>query len=200
MRAPAINILIVDTDRDAPKTQPDSSDPGLTGVDLYNHDDDNWWCAWKRGRNRRDLQAFLKESFFGSADLSKVDGESAYDLHDKLQSMLAQSYAFQNQDAAETAALASIPCAPDILTHRVLDWVQHPRWFETRDGQAEALALAVRTTRYGCYSDGPHAAYSKAAWALLHQRFGATDWAIKTKYWFSCPLSGGKDCPAEVDD
>jgi hypothetical protein len=201
LRSSAINILIVDTDRDPQTGPPDSSypSPGLTGLDLFNHDDDNWWCAWARGRNRRDLQVFVKQAFFDEAGLSKVDGETAYDLHDKLAPMLAQSFAFKSQDPTEIDALTRIPCAPDLLTHRVLDWVQHPGWFETRQGQAEALALAVKTTRYGCYSDGPHSAYSKAAWRLLHQRFPTTEWAIKTKYWFSC-VSGDKDCPAREDD
>jgi hypothetical protein len=201
LRSPGLNILIVDTDRDPQSGAPRSSDDfiGPTGIDLYNHDDDNWWCAWKRGRNRRDLQAFLKQTFFGSADLSQIDGATAYDLHDKLDAVLAQSFAFKSQDLAETGALAKIPCAPRVLTERVLGWVRRPGWFETRDGQDEALALAVKTTRYGCYSDGPHGAYSKAAWKLLHQRFPTSPWAIKTKYWFNCPF-GDKECPAKEDD
>ncbi|HEY5007957.1 MAG TPA: hypothetical protein VII42_08130, partial [Caulobacteraceae bacterium] len=199
LRSPGVNILIVDTDRD---TEPPADangdydqDPGVGGIDLYNHDDDNWWCAWKRARNAADLASLLQTTFFGS-DLSLVSGDAAYDLRDRLRPVLAASFAFRSQDAAEVAALAGIDCAPELLTGRVLTWVGHPGLFETRDGQAEALALAVKTTHYGCYSDGPHGVYSKAAWTLLHQRFAATTWAIKTRYWFNCPL-GGAACPAE---
>ncbi len=197
--SPGVNILIVDTDRD---TEPpaDSAgaydqNPGVGGIDLYNHDDDNWWCSWKRGRNAADLSGLLQTTFFGS-DLSTVSGDAAYDLRDRLRPVLAASFAFRSQDAAEVVALAGIDCAPKLLSGRVLDWVGHPGLFETRDGQAEALALAVKTTHYGCHSDGPHGVYSKAAWTLLHQRFGSTPWAIATKYWFNCPL-GGATCPAE---
>ena len=198
LRSPGVNILIVDTDRDAEPDagSPGSDDsPGIGGIDLYNHDDDNWWCSWKRARNASDLTGLLQTTFFGQ-DLSLVDGAAAYGLRDRLRPVLAASFAFQSQDRAEVEALAGIDCAPKVLTGRVLDWVSHPGLFETRDGQAEALALAIKTTRYGCYSDGPHGAYSKAAFTLLHQKFPATSWALNTKYWFSCPL-GGTSCPAE---
>ena len=200
LRSPGVNILIVDTDRDtepaAGSTDGDDQDPGVGGIDLYNHDDDNWWCSWKRARNASDLASLLQTTFFGS-DLSLVSGYVAYSLHDRLRPVLAASFAFRSQDAAEVEALAGATCAPKLLTGRVLDWVGHPGLFETRDGQAEALALAVKTTHYGCYSDGPHGVYSKAAWTVLHQRFAATPWALSTKYWFSCPLVGGKTCPAD---
>jgi len=198
LRSPGVNILIVDTDRDTePADSSDSDDqtPGVGGIDLYNHDDDNWWCSWKRGRNASDLAVLLQATFFGS-DLSLVGADAAYSLRDRLRPVLAASFAFSNQDPAEVEALAGIDCAPKVLTGRVLDWVRHPGLFETRDGQAEALALAVKTTHYGCYSDGPHGAYSKAAWTLLHQQFAATPWALNTKYWFNCPL-GGATCPAD---
>jgi hypothetical protein len=48
------------------------------------------------------------------------------------------------------------------------------------------LALAVRTTRYGCNWHGPHRVYSKAAHDLLHKKFGGTTWAAQTPYWFDC--------------
>ncbi len=201
LRSPGVNILIVDTDRDteppADSSGGDDQSPGVGGIDLYNHDDDNWWCSWKRARNASDLAGLLQTTFFGS-DLSLVSGDEAYSLRDRLRPVLAASFAFRNQDAAEVEALSGIACAPKLLTGRVLDWVGKPGLFETRDGQAEALALAVRTTRYGCYSDGPHGTYSQAAWTLLHQRFAATPWAVKTKYWFNCPL-GVKTCPAEAN-
>ena len=199
LRSPGVNVLIVDTDRDteppADSTGGDDQSPGVGGIDLYNHDDDNWWCSWKHARNTADLQDLLRSTFFGLY-LDQADSKAADALRDRLRPVLAASFAFRSQDPAEVEALAGIACAPKLLTGRVLDWVRKPGLFETRQGQAEALALAVKTTRYGCYSDGPHGPYSQAAWTLLHQRFAATPWAIATKYWFNCPL-GGKTCPAE---
>ena len=53
-------------------------------------------------------------------------------------------------------------------------------------GADDALALAVRTTRYGCQFNGSHGTYSKAAWDLLHQKFQASDAAKRTRWWFDC--------------
>ena len=205
LRSPALGILIVDVDRDAEPTPGDPDRPGQTRIDLYNHDDDNWWCAWEIGRHATALDTLVRLALYGSGgsygwvDLHRVDGDTAYGLRDKLGPIEAASWALRNQDAVETAALAKFPCAPKLLTERVLEWVAHPGLFGRRDGQAEALALAVKTTHYGCYSDGPHGAYSKAAWTKLHTLFADTDWARQTKYWFNCPL-GGPDCPARTDD
>ena len=199
LRTPAVNILIVDEDRDIDPRYPNNDRPGTTKIDLYNHDDDNWWCRWKSGRNSRDLQGLFDGAFFASADMKLVDGKTAFGLRDQLRPVLAASYLVRSQAPAETAALAQVACAPKLLTERTLDWVKEPPWiFWGRDGQAEALALAVKTTHYGCYSGGPHGAYSRAAWVLLHNRFPKTQWAIKTKYWYNCFY--GSTCPAEGDD
>ncbi len=201
LRTPGMNILIVDADREPPPYNVGSNqgDLGLDKIDLLNHDDDNWWCAWKRGRNSGDLQTLLRDTFYSGTDLTRITGDEAYGLRDRLDPLLVRSFAFRAQDLTEIDALAQIPCAPKLLSERAIAWVEHPGLFETRQGQAEALALAVRSTRYGCYSDGPHGAYSKAAWNALHQRFGQTEWATKTKYWFNC-LNSAKDCPAATED
>ncbi len=199
LRSPAVNILIVDEDRNIDPLHPSDDGPGATRIDLFNHDDDNWWCRWKSGRNSRDVEGLLDDAFFASADMKLVDGRTAFGLRAQLRPVLAASYLVRNQAPAEAAALSQVTCAPKLLTERVLDWVKEPPWiFWGRDGQAEALALAIKTTHYGCYSDGPHGAYSKAAWVLLHNRFPQTQWAIKTKYWYNCFY--GAPCPAEGDD
>jgi hypothetical protein len=182
LRTPGVNILIVDHDRDLDNPPPEVL--GETGIDLYNHDDDNWWCRWKPERNDGELEKAIDDAFFGWTDLNRAYGDVAFGLRPGLEPALAESFALRSHDPAETEALARIDSAPRLLSGRVLSWVEHPRLFETREGQAEALALAVKTTRYGCYSDGEHGAYSKAAWTLLHQRFGDTEWARRTKYWF----------------
>lgn len=199
LRSPAVNILIVDADRDTAPGPSSGDGPGLTRIDLGNHDDDNWWCRWKPGRNSRDLEKLTDDAFFGSTNMKWVDGETAFGLRARLAPAFAASYAIHAQDPGETAALAKIDCAPKRLTQGVLRWVREPAWiFSRRSGQAEALALAIKTTHYGCYSDGPHGSYSKAAWTELHRRFNNTNWAKRTKYWYNCFY--GAQCPAEGDD
>ncbi len=198
LRSPGVNILIVDEDRDHNAQGRWDDSPGMTGIDLYNHDDDNWWCRWDVDRNDRDLENQLNRAFYGRLDLKRVDHATATGLRAQLKPALAASYAFRNQSPSETKALSQVSCAPKLLTSRALDWVGQPTLaFWERDQQAEALALAVKTTRYGCYSDGPHGAYSRAAWTELHKRFPKTSWAIKTKYWFSCPM--GNACAAKPE-
>jgi hypothetical protein len=47
----------------------------------------------------------------------------------------------------------------------------------------EALALAVKATRYGCQNCDTGKA-SKAAFDILKARFATSDWKKKTPYWF----------------
>jgi hypothetical protein len=47
----------------------------------------------------------------------------------------------------------------------------------------EALALAVRATRYGCQNCDT-GKISKTAFDILKDRFGSSDWKKKTPYWF----------------
>ena len=75
--------------------------------------------------------------------------------------------------------------APRVLAEAAVAWGQkadsrHP------DGADEALALAVRSTRYGCQFQGGHGRWSKAAWDVLHQRFPDSDVAKRTRWWFDC--------------
>jgi hypothetical protein len=47
----------------------------------------------------------------------------------------------------------------------------------------EALALAVKSTRFGS-TDQQTGELSKAAFELLHRRYPKSTWADETKYWF----------------
>ena len=62
----------------------------------------------------------------------------------------------------------------------------------------------MRATRYGCNWHGGHKAYSKPAQELLKAKFGPTEWAAKTPYWFDCQYESYdkdgnvmKSCPAK---
>ena len=70
--------------------------------------------------------------------------------------------------------------APDYLPREVIDWAKtHP----SDPRVAEALALAVKSTRFGC-TDQKTGQFSKQAFDLLHSRYPKSSWAQQTKYWF----------------
>lgn len=80
----------------------------------------------------------------------------------------------------EEAALAALAPGPNYLCKQMIQWVtsnpNDPR-------NAEALHLAVLTTRYGC-TDKDSGRWSKAAFDLLHRKYPGSTWAKKTPYWF----------------
>jgi hypothetical protein len=82
--------------------------------------------------------------------------------------------------ARELLQLVNLGPAPDYLSKEAVAWAKmHPE-----DPRVpEALALAVRSTRYGC-TDQETGALSKAAFELLHRRYPKSSWTEKTKYWF----------------
>lgn len=82
--------------------------------------------------------------------------------------------------AREWQRLMAISPAPDYLSTQALAWAKaHP----SDPRNPEALALAVRSTRFGC-TDERTGELSKAAFDLLHRRDPNSSWAKNTKYWF----------------
>jgi hypothetical protein len=123
---------------------------------------DNWWCAGppipmsQQGENGGDLE----NKPFPVPDFLKGSATSA---------------------SKQLATLRSLGVGPDYLCRTVIDWAnKNP----TDARVAEALHLAVKSTRYGC-SDKETGRWSKAAFDLLHRRYPNTSWAKETKYWFN---------------
>ena len=80
----------------------------------------------------------------------------------------------------EQRRLQASGSAPAFLSAAVLAWVKsHPA--DTRN--AEALALAVRTSRFGAPDAQSKAAVSQAFY-LLHHHYGNSEWARHTPYWY----------------
>jgi hypothetical protein len=181
LRSPGLNIVIVSDSR-AP-AQDDDKDAGLTKLDLYHHNDANWWCAWEPDRHARAVNRELFSQLFGNSE--DLDDDKTRRLREQARPLLASSFAFRSQDAAETGRLAAIPCAPKLLSERALAWNDQLPLFSPWRGRDEALARAVQSTRYGCNSEGSHAVYSKADWIALHVRFPFSVWTARTKYWFA---------------
>jgi len=130
---------------------------------------DNWWCSkWGDGpksfggEDGKPIETKLPMSFLTSTDRSA--------------------------SAEEQKKLNDLPFGVVWVGHRAIEYVKtHP---EDKDG-AEALALTVRATRYGCYVGGDtdetaldQKAVSKEAFTLLHKQYPKSAWAAKTPYYY----------------
>ncbi|MGH9434501.1 MAG: hypothetical protein ACRD06_00720 [Terriglobia bacterium] len=84
------------------------------------------------------------------------------------------------EGAREWQRLIGLGPAPDYLASGVIAWAEA---YPSDPRVPEALALAVRSTRFGCADRGT-GKLSKAAFDLLHSRYPNSSWAKKTAYWF----------------
>jgi hypothetical protein len=118
---------------------------------------DNWWCA--------------------DPPSTYVQDEGA-----KTEPVLAPPFLKRSEAVGkrEAAALSALGTGPNYLSQTVIKWGT----INPTDARVpEALALAVKSTRYGC-TDKETGRWSKAAFDLLHRRYPNTSWAKETKYWF----------------
>jgi hypothetical protein len=193
LRSPGLNILMTTHQRDP---QPSDRQEALTRIDTHQHSDNNWWCAWQTGRHSAKLDEFLYQQFFGKPDeYFRGDPEDSLEVagaRPTLEPLLASSFLWSARGAAEQESLSKIDCAPKLMAERAVAWAGR-----RTAGQDEALALAVRATRYGCQRQGGHGAYSKGAFTLLHKRFPESAAAKRTRYWFDCAHFSGGCAPAE---
>jgi tetratricopeptide (TPR) repeat protein len=80
----------------------------------------------------------------------------------------------------EVKALQALGDAPNILTANVIAYAQ------THPGDArvpEALSRCVKATKFGS-KNAKTGSFSKQAFHLLHQKYGASAWAEKTPYYY----------------
>lgn len=172
LRTPAMNLRAASRSENDYLSYGDA--PAKPGeIDTYQHSLNNWWCS--------PVAADYAER--EESALAGAIGEQA--SRSAAERMLAQSWVWQSLDARERAMLAARAMAPRMLADAAVAWGSRadPK---RPDGADEALALAVRATRYGCQMQGGHGAWSKAAWDVLHQRFPDTDAARRTRWWFDC--------------
>jgi len=134
---------------------------------------DNWWCT----------AAFRPES---AEEGQSEDGKQtetlslAVNMKSELQGPAFLSTAQKAAARDEHKRLMALGAAPNYLCRQVIQWVErHPADLRA----AEALHLAVRSTRYGC-TDKETGKWSKAAFDVLHKRYPTSSWAKKTPYWF----------------
>jgi hypothetical protein len=137
---------------------------------------ENWWC-----------------SFAPHATGQAVPGTYFAYPWRNVPSSLAQIYQsaqipalrfLVNEDSAaateEFEHLTRLTPAPEWLGSEVLTFASsHP----DDPRVPEALHLVVRATRFGCSTDGT-GKVSKAAFDVLHKKYGESTWAQQTPYWF----------------
>lgn len=190
LRSPGLNIVIADHQRAPGRHSNYSDDPGPNGIDTFYHSDNNWWCAWQPQRHALTAAAALYDSVYAPDEYrSERDPLAVAGVEAGLRPLLAESFLWRSRDQLELDSLAAIPSAPQTLAERAVAW----RGPGSAAGQDEALALAVRATRYGCQRQGGHGRWSSAAHRLLHQRFPGSEAARRTRWWFDrSHFSGGQ--------
>ena len=150
----------------------DSSTGRLTPIaerDIYR---DNWWCEVSLATGTDSDSSDVSE------DGSETPGKTippatpvTLDFVTSDQAALAKR---------ERSQLISLGAAPNYLAREAIEWAKR----DPNDPRvAEALHIAVTSTRYGC-TDKESPKWSKAAFDLLHKRFPQSIWAKKTPYWF----------------
>ena len=188
LRNPRFGILV---------NSPDWTDPieakreNFAALDEYDANDKNWWCPLETDRQLGALRREFDEAAhmdgvkdYYAKDLAAVleaDGVAKVDAaRDRVlkQHPMVKAVAWK-----EVSGLAKAPAAPRLLAQQAIRWGKASKG---DDGAAEALALAVRATRYGCRWHGSVKAYSKPAQELLKAKFASTSWAAQTPYWYDC--------------
>jgi hypothetical protein len=159
LRRPGLHAHVTGPDDDQ---SIDRREPDKTFDHAYRR---NWWCGFEpegaeRGPIESPLLALVYQDDMPSPSFLSAAERSALDR--------------------EFAALAATGTAPTYLAREAVKWaVARP----SDQNAAEALALAVEGTRWGCTDDTTTAA-SRSAFQTLHRLFPGSDWAQRTKYWY----------------
>lgn len=160
-------------------------------IDLYDHNDKNWWCPLETDRQLGALRNAIDEDStltaargYNSDELKPVLEDVAVATAETARDGLLKSHPMVKAvDWSEVRSLARAASAPKTLAQAATRWGKASKG---ADGAPEALALAVRAVRYGCDWHGGHKAYSKPAQDVLQAKFKDTAFAKQTPYWFDC--------------
>ena len=122
----------------------------------------SWWCSLKPDG---DKWTWGEPSAFDSSYDTPMSFLSARERRDV---------------AEEQSALRSLPNATDFYVKHVLAWAKAR---PNDPSLPRMLHVAVRSTRGGCISQDT-GTLSYRAFRLLQTKYGASDWAKKTPYWY----------------
>ena len=157
----------------------------LTERDHLNPSDNNWWCQLDPNR----LVSKLRDNFYNWP--LAIGGDFSGPLQEKLdryRDRTLKEHAVVGQiDWEELGRLAKIPSAPVYLSREAVAWAEGSWWDRAfnPDRIAEALALSVDVTRWGCRRDGSNGAVSNATWRKLQEMFPDSAAAKNTRYWYN---------------
>jgi hypothetical protein len=143
---------------------------GLTGLSSLR---DNWWCRFDRVTG-----SYYTPHLKGVGAVPEpLDGlREATTPIDPV--FLAP--AERQRAADELAILMSRDSGSNELAQRVVGWARR----NPQDPRApEALHRVVRGVRVGCNNENS-GTLAKAAFELLHTRYGKSPWAARTPYWY----------------
>jgi hypothetical protein len=174
----------------------------ITAIDQLNPSDGNWWCAIDPTRAARDTfsQMFarpLSGNIGGAIESFDTFKYIRYDLSDAenaalnamVEDWIAWHPLLRDADFDELRRLSQVESGPQSLSQVAIGWADHSYWFTRILGMdrnlPETLALAVRSTRFGCRRQGPLGDVSREAWQALHQIYPDSEWAKRTPYWFN---------------
>lgn len=205
LRTPRMGILVSAPGIWEPITMTGGGE--VTVLDSFDHNDKNWWCPFEPDRQlgglRDDFDALTgtQRAQWSAKRLEPVmEADAAATLAAKRESVLKTHPVVKSISWKEIQALSAMPSAPKLVAGQATRWGKAAAKDDM--AAAEALAQAIRTTRYGCNWHGGHGPYSKAAYEVLHKKFGTTPWATQTPFWFDCvnfynqtSTTGGK-CPS----
>ena len=160
-------------------------------IDSYDANDKNWWCPFEPDRQLGGLRTQFDaaaglawfDDYWGRRLDAVVDPAGRESVRAAREAVLKQHPMIKAVDWREIASLAEAASGPRTLTEAAIRW---GKVSAGDDGAPEALALAVRATRYGCRWHGGHGSYSREAQQLLRRRFKDSVWAARTPYWFDC--------------
>jgi hypothetical protein len=205
LRAPRMGVLVNAPGVWEPITMVGGDE--VTTLDSFDHNDKNWWCPFEPDRQlgglRDDFDTLtgVQRASWSAERLEPVlEADTAAKLAAKRDSVLKSHPVVKSVSWSEIKALSAMPSAPKLFARQATKWGKSASKGDI--AAAEALAMAIRATRYGCNWHGGHGSYSKTAYEVLHKKFGTTAWATQTPYWFDCvnfynqtSTTGGK-CPS----
>ncbi len=178
----------------------------MSKIDTYNHNDNNWWCKvdekniedgiFEAARIRPpDISWGLRKTLIDGVDIHKE-----IEPYIEKQKVLMEQHPYRSvMNKNELEQLEELKSGPEYLSRSIIARANIERWkfwnSENDNNQiASDLSNAIRTTRYGCASNGSHADYSHKAYKILHKRYGYTTWAKATPFWFGCIDSSRYPC------
>jgi hypothetical protein len=153
--------------------------------DHLNPNDNNWWCRLDIGRRLSKMRSNFYDSPLG---LDAAPARLRARLEEYRDEVLREHPILGQIDFEELGRLAKIPNAPVYLSQAAVERARSSWWWDryfNGEEMADALALSIQVTRWGCHSDGPNGSLSNAAYRALHEIFPDSEAAKNTLYWYN---------------